>query len=118
MTDGAKTLYVGFNLCEALIWILLAVYLRRVDSRVSSPLIREALPSLFVLFGVTDLAEAGLRGPLPDWLWTLKLVLGCSLFLLGNYRDWIAPRGLTATRLAIRILVFSALLWLFVSTTR
>ena len=80
-----------FNRVEAFVWFSTAFALPFVVR----PALRKQCVTVFaaffgfVLFGITDLLEAGAVGKIPAWLWGFKIT--CAAFLLAcrfNFIGW------------------------------
>lgn len=90
--DDPFWLYVLFNRCEAATWFAVALALPfLVKARNSRQKLATAAASIgFILFGFSDLFEAPLRGQLPAWLWTYKIlcagfILTCRFIYFGQF---------------------------------
>ena len=97
------TIIAHFNRAEALVWFVVAVWLPfvvRSESR-KQQLGVYAGSIGFVLFGISDLLEAGRAGDIPAWLWVLKI--SCGAFLLSCRILYV---GLENFRLNDRWLLF------------
>lgn len=89
------TIIAHFNRAEALVWFVVAACLPFVVGSASR---RQRMGVFaagfgFVLFGITDLLEAGMVGDVPAWLWASKITCGafllsCRIFYIGweNFR--------------------------------
>jgi len=88
--DDPFFLYVTFNRLEGAAWIAVAIGLpfsiRPSTNRQKLSVLAASFG--FALFGITDFLEAPLRGQLPAWLWTFKIlcaawILSCRFFYVG-----------------------------------
>lgn len=111
------TIIAHFNRAEALVWFAVAACLPFVVRSASRRQIRCVFAASFgfVLFGVTDLLEAGRVGDVPAWLWAFKIACGshllvCRLIYIGreNFRPddrWLLF-GLFCLAVSVALIAF------------
>lgn len=89
------TIIPHFNRAEAVVWFVVALCLPFVVKSASrrQHICVFAASLGFVLFGITDLLEAGRVGAVPAWLWAFKIACGayllvCRILYIGweNFR--------------------------------
>jgi hypothetical protein len=83
--------YDTFNTVEAALWgVVAGVILRRTpcSSRQQRAAVSVAAGA-FAVFGLTDLLEIGRAGTIPWWLWTAKIICGCTILAARyTWRGW------------------------------
>jgi len=79
-------IYKNFNYVESVIWLVVAVTLPFLFSRItSSQKLGICVASLgFIAFGISDFIEASVKNEIPIWLLAYKIFCG-AMMLSGRY---------------------------------